>query len=166
MDFSQEMLFAIFSMIALTSAGGVALSSSRRTTALFLWCCGMAVGGVYLAVGAEFLAVVQWLLAILIGLTVVFYSVLFEKPELRPRGAAEWVYVSGLLLGVLAIFATKGYQSIESLSVIHEPKTVPLRGIGRELLYRHPLAIEILGLTVFLSVVGVGVISRAETKRK
>ena len=166
MEGSQEVLFGVFSLIALGTACGVALSSSRRATALLLWSTGMAVGAVYLVAGAEFLAVLQWLLAILIGLIVVFYSVLFEKPDARPRGWAEWSYVGVFLLVFAALLSSEILGGFNPFSAIEGSQSVDLHAIGRELVYRHTLAIEVLAVTVFLSVVGVGVISRAEKKQK
>src|SRR3989344_6991442 len=82
--------------VAIGAAVISAIIDSLRSAALFLWLCGIAMGGIYLSFGAEYLAFVQWVLSTITALSFVFYSVLFGE-EKEPEKRWGWTTLSLLL---------------------------------------------------------------------
>ena len=157
MESLPEIGFAAF---AIGSALGATLSENLRMATLFLWLCGIGVGGLYLSLGAELLSIVQWIVATLVGISLLFHSIMFGVR----KGGVPWTrlvlalvvaggFVAALLPGMAGISGgTGGTSSAPDLSAI-----------GVRLAGRGLLALEALGLTLFLGIMGAGILSRPET---
>lgn len=159
----MEVAFWICSGLAIGSGVLASLSSNMRRVALSLWVCGLSTGGIFLSLGAEFIAVFQWIVSTLIGISFVFYLVLFgsEKTEWR------WSQVApSLVFGVL--FLTIMWFGIRQVPsrFIYSENAGGLAKLGETLVSKHLLSVEILGVIVFLVVIGIGVVSRPEKKRE
>jgi len=150
--------------MACFSALLAAVFSNLRRASLSLWVCGLSVGGVYLALGMEYLAIVQWVLATLVGMTFVLYSFLFGG--LRIRGTRVLLLLISLVLGsALLGFVWTGIKGV-LLSESIQYYSTGLAEIGAGIIKDHLISLEITVLTLFLSVVGAGVIARPRQKGK
>jgi len=144
--------------------------SDLRRAALALWVSGLAIGGLYLALGAEVLAIVQWILSTLGTMSFLFHSVMFGEygTQAAPARGRGWISAIGPLLagGAFGWIVLLGFgQFSEKMNLGFWAEAVPIQGLaemGSSLSGKHLLSVEILGLTLFLVIVGVGVIARAE----
>lgn len=150
-----------FAAFAVGSALGATLSENLRLATLFLWLAGIGVGGVYLSLGAELLAIVQWIVATLVGISLLFHSIMFGVR----KGGVPWTrlalalvvaggFVAALLPGMAGLSAGGGGATDAS----------GLSSIGARLAGRGLLALEGLGLTLFLGIMGAGILSRPVTE--
>ncbi|MCC7442222.1 MAG: NADH-quinone oxidoreductase subunit J [Bdellovibrionales bacterium] len=154
-------LFWISSALAIAAAVAATLFVELKRAVLALWVCALCLGGMYLSLNAEYLAIVQWLVATLGVCAFVFFSVLLGSREGRESWAKP---VVGLLVtGLLA--ALIGWVSMAHLPSIEWDRAGEgVAGLGRVLVSDYLLPIEILALTLFLVVVGAGVITRPERR--
>ena len=155
------------------------LSSSPARAILALWVAGLGAGGLYLSVGAEYLAWVQWVVGTLVTVSLIFYAVSCDPgpPPSRSGGTPlgppfrRGVFWSSPGFGLQALicgslFTGLVYWSASSLEATRLPNPVveplwsPLARLGVQLSGPHLVAVEVLGLTLFLVVVGGGVIAR------
>ncbi len=176
------MIFWICALLALGSALSACLVLDMRRAILSLWLCSLGVGGLYLAMGAETLAVVQWIVSTLIAIAFIFYAVMFGEYSTRENESAPAESFSRRALQV-AMPALLGvaFTATIWLGAAHLPNTqvvefgpVPqmdgadiinnqnVAVLGQSLAENHLLSLEILGLTLFLVVVGGGVVARPE----
>lgn len=149
----SEVIFTICCIVAIGGAIAVTLLNSGRRSAIALWVSGLGVGGIYLGVGAEFLAVVQWIVSIMVGLLFVIYSVMFAPRE-RVTNWMEYVlpFLMGLSFIVVVWMNTQAVIPLDQKFL----EEFSLKQLGTILLERHILPFEILGLLLFLVIVGVG----------
>jgi NADH:ubiquinone oxidoreductase subunit 6 (subunit J) len=160
--------FWICSGLALVAGGAACFVADIKRAVLSLWVAGLAVGGIYLSVGAELLAVVQWIVATIVAMSFIFYSVMFgEYGKRDPRPLLE--KAKGLILPLLIGVAFVGILAITGQLTNSEiqPAATPAAGqslldLGRRLASEHLLSLEVLGLSLFLVIVGSGVIARPE----
>ncbi len=146
--------------------------SDLRRAALALWLSALSVGGLYLALGAEVLAIVQWILSTLATISFLFHSVMFGEygTTAVPARGRGWVSAIGPLLagGAFGWIILLGFaQFSQKISLGFWAEEIPIQGLsemGSVLASKHLLSVEILGLTLFLVIVGVGVIARAEPR--
>jgi NADH-quinone oxidoreductase subunit J len=156
-------IFAGFGISAVLMA---TFARQIRHAVLALWVAGLSIGGVYLTLGAEFLAIIQWIVSTLVTLSFIFFAVMFgEYHSPTPRTSRH-----GMLLPFLSLFVGAGFTTIiwlgakdlsESASV-NEVGTSDLAVIGKMLTQENLLSLEVLALTLFLVLVGGGVIARFE----
>ncbi len=145
-----------------------ALSKSFRINVLALWLSGMGLGVMYLILGSEILAITQWFFSTTSTLLILTYAIVMgdwlnrETESLLWR---EWILpVCGAIsfAGIIAI----GLHDFEqwTLEISFEP--VSVARYGSQLLAHHPLVLLVLGFEVLLTLIGVGVVGRADWTEK
>jgi NADH:ubiquinone oxidoreductase subunit 6 (subunit J) len=127
------------------------------------------IGGLYLALGAETLAIIQWILSTLGVMAFLFHAVMFgEYANPQPLSIVERVSraVGPLLAGgAISTIIYVGFSGLKGMDEALSTRDFPLQSlehVGKVLVEKHLLSVEVLALTLFLVVVGVGVVARAE----
>lgn len=142
-------------------AAVAAISDQLRVSALALWVCGLGVGGVYISLGAEFLAVLQWIVSSLVGIGFVLYSLLFGKEEEK----RDWLKtVPAFLIGLVFIFAISLVSSDLTGKPNSNPDSVTIVELGKNLVSGEFVSLIILSLTLLMTVIGSGVVSRPDSE--
>ncbi|MGE4107421.1 MAG: NADH-quinone oxidoreductase subunit J [Bacteriovoracia bacterium] len=155
------MVFWSFGILAVAAALVAAMAANYRLALFSLWVCGMALGASFLATGSEFLAVSQWVITSVCAVVFLFYVVLFGSRE-RP---ANFFYRATALLAAACLATVTGLAVRylpEGGEVAFPPNEVVQ--FGATLFGSQLLPLEILALTLFLVMLGVGVVSRSEGK--
>jgi NADH:ubiquinone oxidoreductase subunit 6 (subunit J) len=161
------MIGLIFAGITLSAVLMATFVNHTRRAILALWVAGLGVGAMYLTVGAEFLAIIQWIVSTLVTISFVFFAVMFG--EYNPPVAVESER-NNTLLTVLSVVLGGAFAAViwlGSESLPEGPLMAPAQGsdlgvVGRTLTQDHLLSLEVLALTLFLVLVGGGVIARSE----
>lgn len=130
-----------------------------RYSGLAIWICGIALGGCFLSRGAEFLAVVQWIISTMVSISFAFYSVLLGNREKR-RGYSVLIACM-ILVGGFVYLVWHSAKSAVMIEIARNSE-MNLASIGKLLIDKHVLSLELISLTLFLVIVGAGVISRLE----
>lgn len=158
-----DLIFWVFCITAFVSASVAALASSLRVVILSIWVCGMATGATYLSLGAEVLAIVQWIMATLVAISFLFFSIQFgirtEKVDLKKTVLGGFLCAAFLGLAWIAVrgwVPQGGNQTFVS----------EIDAMGRIMVGEYLLPTEIVAISLFLVIVGIGVISRPEEKKK
>ena len=145
------------------------ITDIRRAT-LALWVAGLSVGALYLTLGAELLAVIQWIVSTLIAISFIFFSAMFGDygTRDRPRDLAAWLrasvpYLIGLgFAGVVWVGAGMPGPGATSTSTSMPEPGNDLISVGRELMRNHLISLEVLGFTLFVVLIGGGILARPE----
>ena len=150
--------------------GGAILSVSTRVPKRMAWgfsFCGIAVGAVYLSLGFETLAFIQWFLTFILSLAFSVYSYLFvdEPKETSWKVIVRDQVIPGALVLLLSIIITLGAHST-ILAFNDFQRMEGVAAFGRRLIREHLFAILLMGVILFLCIVGVGVLGRPEVKLK
>lgn len=162
------MISWIFAVAAFLSAVAATFLTDMRRSTLALWVTGLMVGGLYMTLGAELLAVLQWILSTAIAISFVFFAAMFgEYGQRSPRfdrhktlAAVMGFALAVLIVTVLAI-GLRGEPLDANLGVnIATADHTDLMEVGRVLADKHFASLEVLAVTLFVAVVGAGVISR------
>lgn len=156
----------IFALITLASALVATFVGDLRRAVLALWVAGLGVGAIYLTLGAEVLAIIQWIVSTLVAISFVFFSAMFG--EYGPGDGLRFdrhMVKAGLGVLVGGAFAWVIWFATESLpdgamGVVAEGTDV--EALGRALTGQHLLSLEVLALTLFLVLVGGGVLARPD----
>jgi NADH:ubiquinone oxidoreductase subunit 6 (subunit J) len=157
-----------FVAITLGACSMATFVGSIRRAVLALWVAGLGIGGIYLTIGAELLAVVQWILSTLVAISFVFFAVMFgEYNATESRTVRQRLLQGALSLALGGAFAAVIYLGVSGLPEASLVNVGPAEGadlmsIGKSLIQENLLSLEILALTLFLVLVGAGVISRPE----
>ena len=156
----------VFIVVILGSALTATFVRHIRIAILALWVTSLGVGGLYLTMGAEFLAIIQWMISTLMTVSFIFFSVMFgEFNSATPRENKRDILRLGLAvvigLSFTAIIGLGSKPLVEGLLLIPR-EDVDLSALGRRLTEDHFLSLEVLALTLFLVLVGGGVIARSE----
>jgi NADH:ubiquinone oxidoreductase subunit 6 (subunit J) len=156
----------IFAAITLASVLVATFVGDLRRAVLALWVAGLGVGAIYLTLGAEVLAIIQWIVSTLVAISFVFFSAMFGEygPGERLKFDRHLVKAGlGVLVGGafawVVWFATEGVSE-GSLGEITEGTDV--EALGHALTGQHLLSLEVLALTLFLVLVGGGVLARPD----
>jgi NADH:ubiquinone oxidoreductase subunit 6 (subunit J) len=162
------MISWIFIVVILGAVFVAAFVSDMRRAALALWVASLATGGLYLTLGAELLAVIQWIVGTLIALSLVFFSAMFgdygaraEKWSLRSAARVFMPVIIGAGFAVVIGVGSFGFGRIGPMPVGGLPGN-DLAAIGKELIGNHLISLEVLALTLFLVLIGGGIIARPE----
>lgn len=155
--------FAGFTLLAALTA---AMTENMRRAALALWLAGLGMGGMYLTLGAETLAVIQWILSTLGAISLIFFAVTFGEYAREPRTGDRKRILFTVMGGVIGLsFAAViflGVGRIPDSAFILPAEGNDLEALGRTLAQHHLLSLEVLALTLFLILVGGGVVARPE----
>jgi NADH:ubiquinone oxidoreductase subunit 6 (subunit J) len=167
------MISWVFAILTLAAAAVACFAGDLRRSTLALWVAGLGAGALYLTLGAELLAVVQWIVSTLVTISLLFFASMFgpsrglpeEKgvPSGRARVKAYLWKALPVLLGLLfavIVWHGAGFLPTEALESAQEGSD--LKALGRELTDHHLISLEVLSLTLFLVLVGGGVIARPE----
>ena len=162
------MMTLIFIAIILASALTATFVRHIRRAILALWVTSLGVGGLYLTMGAEFLAIIQWMISTLTTLSFIFFSVMFgEYNSATAKENRKDILRIGLAIalgvGFTAIIALGSRPLIEGLLLMPR-EDIDLSLLGKQLTEDHFLSLEVLALTLFLVLVGGGVIARSESE--
>lgn len=164
------MIFIIFSMIALVGAFLATFLYDVRGSILALWVTGLGVGGLFLSMGAEVLAIILWIVSTLVAISFMFYAVTFGEYGIRDSRPWKNRLIAAILPVLCGgLFVTLIWLGSKDLVGDHFARAVTLKEpienlqiLGEKISKDHLLALEILGLCLFLVVVGTGVVSRPE----
>lgn len=160
------MIAWIFAAITLIAVLIATFEGQMRRAILALWVAGIGVGAVYLTLGAEFLAIIQWVVSTLVAISFIFFSVLFGEYHAPSAPSSPYprlfVLLSLLLGGVFALFIGLGTEHLGASAINFVVQESDLITLGRKLTQDHILSLEVLALTLFLVLVGGGVIARSE----
>lgn len=164
------MMYWLFAAVTFFSALLATFIGDTRKAVLALWTCGLSASGLFLVLGAEFLAVVQAVVSTLSALALSIYAVNFgeygEKPAHQDRRPAARVVLpvfAGLSLAAILWLGFRrmpGALAFEARVLSDSEKD--LAGVARLLVSEHLISVEVLAVTLFLAIVGAGVIARAE----
>jgi NADH:ubiquinone oxidoreductase subunit 6 (subunit J) len=156
----------IFAGITLSAVLMATFENHMRRAVLALWVAGIGVGAMYLTVGAEFLAVIQWIVSTLTAISFIFFSVMFgEYHSPTPKAGVQgrlFVILALILGATFAAVIGIGSEELRESTLTLVLQESDLGTIGKKLTAEHLLSLEVLALTLFLVLVGGGVIARNE----
>ncbi len=166
------MISFIFSGITLAAVFIAAFVTNMRLAILALWVAGLGVGAVYLTLGAELLAIVQWIVSTLVTIAFIFFAVMFgeyrdsqeKDSEGSQKSKTKIVFTTlSLLLGAaFALVIWNGSNDLPASNRMSVPMPVDLGVMGKILTQENLLSLEVLALTLFLVLIGGGVVARLE----
>ncbi len=160
---TRELLLVLIQGASLFAA----LATQRKRIALLLWVAGILQGVLFLVSGSEVLAVLQWLQASFFGfLTLIYLTVLgggSELPQFELKRVFGPVLLSIGFGGVLweGLAAT----SLQIQTIVEENQLTRMNEVGKALVMKHFLLIPVLAVFSLVAVVGIGQMTRPETKR-
>ena len=161
----------IFGGLTLGSVLVAALSSDLRRAILALWVAGFSVGGLYLTLGAELLGVVQWIVSTITAISLIFFSGMFGEYAVSSGSAAD--PRRERLKAILAVLAGAAVFGVVTAALLSRPVSPvdmgpaaqsDLMSLGKAFVENHLLAVEVLSLTLFLVILGGGVVARMEDR--
>jgi NADH:ubiquinone oxidoreductase subunit 6 (subunit J) len=156
-----------FGAVTLGAAAWAALAPDIRRAVLALWVAGLAAGGLYLTLGSELLAIVQWIVSTVTAISFLFFSVVFGQFRAVER-PGRWARTGLAALAGFAVAALLGWAAVR---MGHDPapeevtRLVPgsdLVSLGKVFTGEHFLSLEILGVLMFMVLVGAGVLARPD----
>lgn len=157
----------VFAGITLASVLVATFVGDLRRAVLALWVAGLGVGAIYLTLGAEVLAIIQWIISTLVAISFVFFSAMFG--EYGPGEKLKFdrhLVKSGLGVLVGAAFAWViwfGAAPLPDGALGEVMEGTDVAALGRALTGQHLLSLEVLALTLFLVLVGGGVLARPDS---
>ena len=164
------MIFWICCLVTITCGLGATYIEDLKKSILCLWGASLGVGGIFLSTGFEFLAILQWVVATVIAISFVFYTVMFgEFADFKAsRDAKKQDFIATLLSTLLGIaFSFTIWIAVKDLEQV--PFQISNAGIladlGDTLVTRYLLALEIVGITLFLVLIGTGLIVGEEGEK-
>lgn len=167
------MISWIFSIIALGGALTATVVQGMRRATLALWITGLAMGCLFLTVGAETLAILQWIISTLVAIALFFFAVMFGEYESKKDEQVPFyktlnrkTVVSAIIATVIGLaFAAIIYLGASDFPASPTPAPAAgndLASLGKVIVENHILSLEVLALTLFLILVGGGVVARPE----
>ena len=156
----------IFAGITLGAVLSATFVGDIRRAVLSLWVAGLGIGAIYLTLGAEVLAIVQWIVSTLVAISFVFFSAMFG--EYGPGEGFKFdrrLIKTGLGVLVGAAFAWViwfGAGQLPEEQLVQPVEGTDIAALGKALTGQHLLSLEVLALTLFLVLVGGGVIARPD----
>jgi NADH:ubiquinone oxidoreductase subunit 6 (subunit J) len=168
------MISWIFSIIALAAALTATFVVGMRRAILSLWITGLAMGCLFLTMGAETLAILQWIISTLIAIALFFFAVMFGEYEseqgtqqtlkqLLNRKFIVSMIIAIVVGGAFAAVIHLGAADFPAGPVAQPERANDLAALGKVLVENHMLSLEVLALTLFLVLVGGGVVARPES---
>jgi NADH:ubiquinone oxidoreductase subunit 6 (subunit J) len=163
------MITWVFAVLTVLSAAVASFAPDLKRSNLALWLAGLSAGALYLTLGAELLAIVQWIVSTLVAISLLFFSSMYGISRELPEGTGykrALKIALPLLLGLLfAVIIWHGAGFLDVESVTSPTQGNDLKALGTELTGRHLFSLEVLALTLFLVLVGGGVVARPEAEQ-
>ena len=161
----------VFAGITVGAAFLASFVSDIRRAVLALWVAGLGVGAIYLTLGAEVLAIVQWIVSTLVAISFIFFSVMFGEYGQREIQIA---FDRRLVKTGMAVLLGLGFAWVIWFGARHLPSDQysqsmegsDMAALGKTLTNQHLLSLEVLALTLFLVLIGGGVIARPERQKE
>jgi NADH:ubiquinone oxidoreductase subunit 6 (subunit J) len=156
----------VFAGITLAAVLVATFVGDLRRAVLALWVAGLGIGAIYLTLGAEVLALVQWIVSTLVAISFVFFSAMFGE-----YGPGDGVKIDrhmiksvlGVLVGgAFAWTIWVGAEGLPDGQLGTVVEGTDISAIGRAITGQHLLSLEVLALTLFLVLVGGGVLARPD----
>jgi NADH:ubiquinone oxidoreductase subunit 6 (subunit J) len=170
LDFSGGIsgMSAVFVGLTIGAAVFSSFATDIRRAILGLWVAGLSIGALYLTLGAELLATTQWIISTLVTIAFIFFSVMFGEFNRKARKLSKGDrFLPPLLASIVGLAFTAviflGSASFEN-SFKDNSSGTDLSIIGKTMVEDHLLSLEVLALTLFMVLIGGGVIARPETK--
>jgi NADH:ubiquinone oxidoreductase subunit 6 (subunit J) len=167
------MIFWTCAAVTLLGALLAALLSDVRKAVLALWIGGLGAGGLFLSQGAELLAITQWVVSTLVSMSFLFYAVMFGEYGVTDSRALSKKLIelfAPLVVGVAFVVALLlGFKHVSDTVALVPPDKKLGQGVaqlGEVIIRDHLLSLEILALTLFLVIVGAGVVARPDPRLK
>jgi len=161
----QTLMFLVLALLAIGSAGVVALSKNIIHSALGLLGTFLGVAGLYLLLSADFLAATQVLVYVGGTLTLILFAVMLtarieQSKESNPsRGLVAGVGLVGVVLLLLGKVAATTAWPVHSATT--NPSTAKL---GHAFLGEYLLPFEIASLVLLAAMIGAVVLARRAIK--
>lgn len=151
---------AVFFFTAALSVAlvGVVLRSVRASL-ICVWASAFFAGAAFLALGAEFLAIVQWIVSSVCTLGFLFFELMFGNENAWSSKTKRYDAVAAALIALIFAATLVLTMQKQGTGVLDH---VSMLDLGRAMLRRYFLLIQVLAVVLLVSVVGIGVIARAE----
>ncbi len=151
----MDVLF--FGSLAVVFSFGAIIARSTRAIFWLLWLSGLALGCTYLSIGSDFLAFIQVLLVTVSGVLYFFFGFLHSH---QSRAVEPRKFIVSLLLG-LVFLALLGFGfSGHALFSVLPNSNLGLVQLGQYLVGHQFLSLELMGILLFVVIIGVGVLAR------
>lgn len=167
-------------LLTVCLAVGSAADRGVKRTLLFFWGTGMTLGALYLSLNAEVLAVLQWTLSTSMTGGLVFFALIFGEKEAtggkKTLQEQAKIFLSILLAGVFCGFLAIAFFEARTHEVLALPRmgnwssqsSHPQEGglvsLGKQLSENNGVSLFVLAVSVLISLIGAGIISRADTE--
>lgn len=159
-----DIIFYLFALITLVSAGFVVTTRNVIYSAFFLLFTFFGVAGIYVLLAADFIAVVQIMVYVGGILILLLFGVMLTNKmtnvDIR-TGASNLLpasIVTGILMG--AVISVMIYTDWK-IQPTEAPNTT-IRELGKLLLTDYVLVFELLGLLLLVALIGAASIARRE----
>jgi NADH:ubiquinone oxidoreductase subunit 6 (subunit J) len=154
----------VFAAITLGAVLVATFVGDIRRAVLALWVAGLGIGAIYLTLGAEVLALVQWIVSTLVAISFIFFSAMFGEygpgePLKLDRHLVKTA-LGVLVGGAFAWVIWFGAAPLPDGPLGQVVEGTDVAALGKELTGQHLLSLEVLALTLFLVLVGGGVLAR------
>ncbi len=160
-----DILFYLFAIITLVSAGFVVTTRNVIYSAFFLLFTFFGVAGIYVLLAADFLAVVQIMVYVGGILILLIFGVMLTSKitNVDIKSGAANLLPASILTGVLmgAIVSVMVYTEWKVQPADEIPVTT-MRSLGSMLLTDYVLYFELLGLLLLIALIGAASIARRE----
>lgn len=154
--------FLILAALALAGAAAAMTLRNLVHCALALAICFMGIAGLYLDLGAQFLGLAQLLVYVgAVVILIVFAILLTRSDELSPRRPSRAAY------GILMAASTFGILAWAFVTTAPRSDALPVQQahidqIGRAMMQRYLLPVEIVGVLLTAALIGAVVIAMEE----
>jgi NADH-quinone oxidoreductase subunit J len=145
--------FLLISLVAVCSAAMVVISKEIVHSALFLALQFVMMAGFYILLGAEFLALIQVLVYIGGVITMILFTIMLTKSEMKGIPVNR-----GLILQVLilSVFMALTIPALSRGRTVFSADTVPVYSLGemgRAMLTTYVLPFELISLVLLVAMV-------------
>jgi NADH-quinone oxidoreductase subunit J len=160
----QDILFYIFSALALLCGVFVVLGRNPVNSAMFLVLTMISLACIFILLHAFFLAAIQ--IIVYAGAVLVLFVFVIMLLDLKEEQARK-IKLGGAILGGASVVVT-AYAFWKSLSETSLPMTPTVEGgtveLGRLLFTNYTLPFEILSVLLLVAMVGVILLSKKDLK--
>jgi NADH-quinone oxidoreductase subunit J len=165
----MNIVFAIIA--ALTIAAAVAAMSLRNLVhcALALALAFAGIAAAYLQLGAQFVGFTQLLVYVGAVAILVVFAILLTRSSETPQQSvlsAGWITGVGVAIAVLGVLVYAIAKSFVIQRAAPDQMDVTVRQIGKELMNKFVLPLEVVGLLLTAALIGAVIIAMKEEGRK